>query len=311
MPGGADGQFGFITEVTPGAALTVNKFLPILSEAIKQEIEYMDTQSISARKTLRLTKRGTSTVSGTVSIELPNTTLATLLKHMFGTITTTGAGPFTHTATPGDLTGDSLTVQVGRPASTGVVHPFTYAGMKIATWSITATVGEIATAELGFLGMTETTVPALAVATQDASWSPFTFRDASLTVAGSASSTVRDVTISGDNKIDGRVRLGSNGVSLQPLEIGVREYTGTVTTDFDNLTDYNRFVNGTEAVLVLRFDNGAQTLTITTNVQFSGETPELSGFDLLAQTLPFRSIHATSDASAITAVLVNSEASAA
>lgn len=308
MPGGADAQVGFVTESTVGTIATPTKFLPFVSESIKANIDYVNTATLSTRRTVRITRRTIKSIEGNVSTELANTTLATLLKHMFGTIATTGAGPYTHTATPGDLTGKSLTVQVGRPSSTSTVHPFTYAGCKIAQWTISSTVGELAMLELSIKGMTETTATGLAVAAFDSTWAPFVFTEASLTVAGSSAATVREVNLSGDNKVEFRHRLGSAN-SLQPLEIGVRDYTGTVTTDFDALTHYNLFINGTESALVLTFNNGTQTLTITMNVQFTGETPEVGGTELLAQALPFRCISSTSDAAAITAVLVNSESS--
>jgi len=310
MPGGADAQVGFVSEVTPGTIVTPTKFLPFRSESIKQNIEYVNTETMSARRTVRITKRTTAGVEGSISTELANTTLATLLKHMFGTVVTTGAGPFVHTATPGDLTGKSMTMQVGRPSSTATIHPFTYAGIKVGGWTISSTVGELAMLELAVKGMTETTATALAVASFDTSWSPFVFTEASLTVAGASAGTVRDVSLSGDNKVEFRHRLGLS-TSLQPLENGVRDYTGTVTTDFDALTHYNLFVAGTQSALVLTFNNGTQSLVFTMNVQFTGETPTVGGFDLLGQPLPFRCISGTSDANAITAVLSNSEASAA
>lgn len=310
MPGGADAQIGFATESVVGTIVTPTKFLPFVSENIKQNIEYLDSQTLSARRTARRTKRGTAGIAGSVTTELANTTLATLLKHMFGTINTTGAGPYTHTASPGDLTGKSMTVQVGRPATTGTVHPFTYAGVKINTWTISASVGAIARLVLGLNGMSETTDTALAVASVDSSWEPFVFTEASLSIAGSSVGTVHEVTLNGDNKQPLRHRLGS-GTSKEPLSTAVRDYSGTITTDFDALTHYALFTGGTQAALVLTFNNGTQSLAITMNVQFAGETPEVGGADLLAQVLPFRCISSTSDAAAITAVLVNSESSAA
>lgn len=310
MPGGAEAQIGWVSESTVGTAVTVTKFLPFRSENIKQNINYLDTQTLSSRLTLRKTKKGTSTVEGGFTTELPNTTLATLLKHAMGSVATTGTGPYTHTFTPGTTTALGLTVQVGRPDASGTVQPFTYAGCKVAEWTINATQGEIATLIVALIGMTETTATALATASYDSSWSPFVFTEASLTVAAGAENSVRELSLTGKNQINPRFRLGS-GTSKNPLGIGVREYTGTVTTDFDGLTDYNRFVNGTEAALVATFNNGTQTLTITSNVQFVGETPEVSGNDLLAQALPFRCLSSTSDAAAITIALVNSESSAA
>ena len=310
MPGGADAQIGWKSESVVGTAVVVDTFQPFRSENLKQNIEYLDTQTISARKVLRLTKPGSKTVEGGITMELANTDIATLLNHMFGAVSTSGAGPYEHEYTPGDLTGQAMTIQVGRPASSGTVHPFTYAGCKIANWTISAAVGEIATLEVGIVGMTETTATALATASYDSTWEPFVFTEASLSIDGTPVGTVRDVSLSGDNAIENRIRLGS-GTSKEPLEIGLRDYSGTITTDFDSLTHYNLFTSGTEAAMVLTFDNGTDDLVITSNIQLVGETPEVSGFDLLAQNLPYRCISSTSDAAAITAVLTNSEASAA
>ena len=310
MSGGADAQIGWKSESTPGTAVVVDTFQPFVSENIKQNIEYLDTATISARKVLRLTKQGSKMVEGGFSMELPNQDVAVLMKHMFGGVSTTGAGPYVHTYTPDALEGDALTVQVGRPASTGTVHPFTYAGCKISEWTIAASVGQIATLDCSVVGMTETTGTALASASYASDWEPFVFTEASLSITGSSVATVRDVTLSGNNAIERRVRLGS-ATSVQPLEIGLRSYTGTITTDFDDLTHYGLFTAGTETALVLTFDNGTDDLEITCNIQFTGETPEVGGFDLLGQSLPFRCISSTSDAAAITAVLTNGEASAA
>lgn len=310
MPGGADAQIGWVSEVTPGTAVTVTKFMPFVSESVKNNTDFLRTQTLSARRTSRYARVGTKSVSGGIAMELPNTTIATFLKHVFGTVGTSGAGPYTHTFTPADLTSDSLTVQIGRPATSGTVHPFTYAGMKVQTWEIGCNTGEIATLNANFIGMSETTATALATASYDATWAPFIFTEASLTIGGVAQTTVKSATIGGDNKIQLRHRLGS-ATSKEPLENGPRDFTGTIVTDFDSLTLYNLFVAGTQSALVLTFNNGTQSLVFTCNILFSGETPSVGGYDLLEQSLPYECISATSDAAAITAVLINSESSAA
>jgi hypothetical protein len=155
VAGGASGQVGYKTESVVGTAVTVDTFIPIVSENIKNNKAYLDSKTISARQTLRMTKPGAQQVEGGITTELPNRPMATLLTHMFGTVATTGAGPYTHTATPGSTTGKTLTIQVGRPATTDTVHPFTYAGSKINQWTIACTQGEIASLELGIVAMSE------------------------------------------------------------------------------------------------------------------------------------------------------------
>jgi hypothetical protein len=306
MSGGADAQIGFKSETTPGTLVVVDQFPPFKSEGLAQVINYLDTETISARHTLSVTKQGTKEVGGPVSFELANVDLATLLTHMMGTVVTTGAGPYEHVATPGSLVGKSMSWQVGRPSSDGTVNPFDYAGCKVGSWTISADVGSIATMDLDLVGMTEATDGSLATASYDTAWEPFVFTEASLTLAGSAIGTVRSLSVTGDNAIERRVRLGS-GTSKEPLQIGRRPYTGTVSMDFDGLTEYAKYVAGTQVALVALFDNGTDTLTITANVQYTGDTPTVGGQELLEQTLPFRCLSATSDATAITLTLSNTE----
>lgn len=310
-PSGADGQVGFASEVTPGTAVVVDQFVPIKSESLMNEITYLDTETISARKVLRLTKRGMNAISGDVTTELANTTIATLMRHAFGTVVTdaTNDPVFEHTFTPGNLTGEAMTVQVGRPAIDSTIHPFTYAGCKVQSWQLSCQVEQIAELVLTLIGMSETTGTALATASYDADWEPFTFVEGSVLVDATEVATVKSFNLSGSNAVEHRHRVGSAD-SREPLESGLREYTGEIVSDFDDLTHYELYTSNTPTTVVLTFDNGTDTLVITMNVQFTGETPTIDGFELLEQTLPFRCISPVSDADAITAVLTNGESSA-
>src|SRR5687767_10142312 len=102
-PSGIAGQIGFKSETTWGTAVTVDKFHPgLLNESIKQDIARIESQGIRAgRRVSHTWKAGAKTVGGDIAIELFNVPMATLLSHMFGTVNTTGSGPYTHTATPG------------------------------------------------------------------------------------------------------------------------------------------------------------------------------------------------------------------
>jgi hypothetical protein len=74
------------------------------------------------------------------------------------------------------------------------------------------------------------------------------------------------------------------------------------------LTALNRFINGTEAALVLTFNAGASAqTTFTMNVRFDGEDPDL-GAELLEQPLSFKAVSSTSDAAALTVAVVNADA---
>lgn len=307
-PHGVAGQFGYASETSPGTPVTVDTFLPINSELIEQKIEQLESEGVRAgRLVLASTKQGQRTISGDIDLELWNTDIATLWHHAFGAVSvTTNSGQWDYTFTPGDLTGKSLTIQVGRPDQSGTVHPFTWAGCKVSEWTLSSDVGEIATLSLGIIGMSETNGTALASASYDSGLEPFTFVEGAISIDGSTNGHVQSFEITGDNAIEERFRLGSD-LSKEPLENGMREYTGTMTVDFDSLTAYNKYLAGDQVALVLTFDNGTEQLQLTLNVRYDGASPELGGVELLDQDVPFKAWHSTNDSAAITAVLTNAE----
>lgn len=310
-PHGIAGQFGYKTETVVGTAVVVDTFVPILSEGMAANNERIESKGlIAGRLVTAKWKAGQKLYSGSMEFELWNLSIAALLLHMFGTVTTSGTTPnFTHTYIPGSLLGKSFTAQVGRPDIAGTVQPFTWAGCKIDKWKIGAKVGDIATMSLDTVAMTELTTTALATASYAAGLMPFVFTEASLSIAGTPVATVKDLELTGDNALKERVRLGA-ATSREHIGTDFREYGGQLTADFESLTAYARIAAGTEAALVAAFTNGTETLTITENVRFDGDSPSLSGPDVLEQPLKFKAVSATSDAAAITAVLLNADVQA-
>lgn len=310
-PHGIAGQFGYKTESVVGTGVTVTKFLPILSESIKNNTERIESKGMRAgRRVVSTWKAGRQVIGGGLELELWNLDVAVLWKHIFGGVTTTGAGPYTHTYSPADLTGDSMTIQIGRPDIAGTVQPFTYAGCKVRSWSLKASAGDIATLSLDVSAMSEATGTALATASYDASLAPFVFTEASLSIAGSAVGTVKNMTLTGNNALGERFRLGS-ATAKESLETDVREYMVDAVADFEGLTHYARIAAGTEVAVVATYSNGTQSMTITMNCRTDGDTPVLSGPDVLEQPLKLKCVSGTSDAAAITAVLINGESTAA
>jgi len=375
---GMDAQIGYALESTVGTPVTVTAFLPLISETLMQDKTRLESAGIIAGRRVLTSDQwngGNVTVSGSVQHELYNRGLGKLFTAMFGAVSTTGSGPYTHTFTPGDLTGDALTVQVGRPATNGTTYPFTYAGMKVSSWEIACSAGEIATLGLDLIGQREfayrtvtdgvttsgstaissataafstddvgkpisgTGIPsgatiasvtsataavlsanatasgtgvtftlgiALASASYPANIKPLKFNHAAVTIGGS-SVNVKSLSISGNNTLNSDRRfLGSQFIS-EPLEAGLREYSGTLDIEFTDLTQYTRFVAGTEAAMVASFTSGTDSVTITTNVRIDGSTPQVGGAEILSQSLPFKCVASSTDASAITVELVNGD----
>lgn len=299
------GQVGWKREVTWGTAVTVDTFMPVVSSNLSVDEGWMRPKGIrAARRTRNLATLGARKVSGSVNMEFPNTSIASLLKDMFGAVNTTGAGPYTHTFTPGTAD-ESLTLQTGITDAAGTVQPFTASGVKLDSWELSANVGEFAMLSFDWTGKDIVTATALASASYASTLVPFTFVQASLTVNGSAVASARKVSLkAAKNLRNDRFVLGSRNI-LQQLEEERFDFTGTIEADFDSLTIYNLQVAGTAVALVVTLSNGTDSLTVTANIQVFGDAPNLDQPGLEPQTINFEVGHGTTDATAITAVLIS------
>lgn len=305
------GQVGFISQPVWGTPGTPDKFVPVLASNLTVDEGLMRPKGIkAARRTLPVARLGSKNVSGQVRLELPPITLATLLKHMFGTVNTTGAGPYVHTASPGSQIGanKSFTLQVGINDITDTVRPFTADSCKINQWELSAQVGEFAQLSLDWVGRDVVTATALATASYTSGVSsPFTFVEASVSVAGSSVATARAMTLRGAKNLKADRHVLGSRLILEQLEQQPFEFSGSITCDFESLTQYAAAAAATEVAIVETFSNGTQSLVITMNGQLMNVAPSLTSNGLEEQTLNFEVGHATSDASAITAVLTNSD----
>lgn len=390
LKSGLNAQLGFEAEVTVGTPITPTVFVPFISETLALQVARIESAGIIAGRRLLASQQwseGNATVGGDIQLELYDRSIGKLFKAMFGGLATTGSGPYTHTFTPGELTGNSLTVQVGRPnVATGTVDPYTYTGCKVDSWALGLKAGQIATLgvtlagrqELGLrsvadgvttsgsatctsatLALTQSDVGrpvsssvsaipaasyigtvvnattftlsssptsnvsvnatattatntftvgvALASASFASSIAPMTFLGASVSLGGSTYRTT-DLTLAGKNNLNTARQFIGDQYRDESLEAGLREYSGTISSEYIDPTAYRRFVTASEAALVISLAKGSSTCTITCNVRFDGTTPNVSGPGIIPQSLPFKVVGTSSDALGITAVLVNGDA---
>lgn len=306
------GQLMIVDEVTYGTFVAPTRGFEFTGEGpVALDREIIDSMGIRAGRRIQSRfAQGVQRIEGDITMELAPQGFGLWLKHIFGGVATTGSGPYVHTFTPGDLTGKSLTVQIGRPDVGGTVRAFSYLGCKVTEAELSAQVNEYAELTVSLYGAHEDTSQSLAVASYPASLSPFVFTQGVLSVAGT-NTDVRNFTLNIDNAlITDRhfIRATTPERPKEPLEGGFRQVTGSFEADFTSLTDYNRYVNATQAALVLTFTQAPHSLVITMNVRFDGSTPGINSLDeIVAQTMEFKAISATSDAAAITAVLTNAD----
>lgn len=380
IPSGLSTQVGYIKETAVGTAVTPTTFVPLIDTSLTMERERVESEGVIAGRRVLTSNQwngGPDTVSGDVQHELYTNGLGVLFEAMFGSVSTSGSSTYTHTFTPGSLSGSALTVQIARAAVDGTLYPFTYSGCKVASWEIGCEADAIATLGLTLVGMNSqvgsrvvadgvttnastaitsataafanrdvgksisgTGIPAgatiasvtsataavlsaaataagsgvsftiglpAATASYPSTQKPLKFNHGTITIAGLPAS-VKSLKLAGDNGLaDDRRFIGRTKIK-EPLEVNLREYTGSLDVEFENLGLRELFLNGTEAALVVDFTSGADKVTITANVRFDSNAVTGSGKDINMQSVPFKCIASSTDASAITAVLVNTDA---
>jgi len=301
MASGLQAQIMYGEESTPGTRVDGSVTVPLISESLAHERERLESEGIIPGHSILSADQwngGPVTVGGDIQHELFTSGIDVLLKHMFGSQTNTGVGPYTHVYKPttGTIDGKALSIQVGRPGVAGTVHPFDFAGCKITQWEIACAAGEIATLGLTVVGQTVVVNQTLGTPTYTAAGSkPFKFTHGAVSLGGSTVN-VTNATVSGDNglKTDRRfLSATAGGAIAEPLEAGRREYAGTLTGEFNDLTQYNRFVSGAEVALVLSFTAGSASLTIAGNVRYDGAGGMVGGTDILTEDIPIKFVRTT------------------
>lgn len=311
MSAGLFGQMGFKTEVTWATPVTVDKFHGgYLSDNPVREQPPLVSQGIRAgRRMPTCVSPGKRTVRGPFKLELAPAPLASLSRHMLGTINTTGVDPYTHAGSIGPLNGKSFTTQVGVPGTGGVVHPLTFFGCKLPGWAVKAAAGAIATLDLDVSAKDYVTGTALAAASYATSSCPFTFVHGSVSVDGDLLAEVKSFELAVQRPLRIEHYTGSLLIAEQ-LEMGRAEGRVKVETEFADLTIHD--LGNTTVAVILAFDNGAgETLEITTNAFVEPTTPVITGVDGLSSFNISSLCHGSTDAAALGWELVNHEASAA
>ena len=188
---------------------------------------------------------------------------------------------------------------IGKPISgTGIPAGATIASITSATAAVLSAAATATGASVTFtIGI------ALATASYTAATKPLKFAHGSVTIGGAAVK-VKKAVLTGNNGLNvDRFFLGSDLVE-EPLEVALRNYTAELDVEFADLTQYRRYLNGTEHAVVLTFTSGTTfSLVITTNVRFDGKTPEVGSTEIVPQMLPLKCVASGADSTAISIAL--------
>ena len=250
--GNMDFQLGVKTESSVGTAVVVDRFFEYDSESIAESYGRTEGDPLRVGSSFVRSDRFTPYISGaagTINMAVMTKGFGWWLAHMLGGTATSGPtdSAYTHTGTEGSLYGKSFTCQVNRPFHpSGTNQAFTYAGCKVASWTLSNSVDSNLMAELNIDAASVATATSLASASYPTGMDNFTWAGGVVTIGGS-SYDVTEFSVSGDNglNVDRRQIRGNTAKKEQTSHR--REASFSISADFDSLTQRNRAASVTRA----------------------------------------------------------------
>lgn len=299
---GLASQVGAAKETTYGTRVVPAKFFEFESESLALDKNYINSRGLRAGRTFQRSSRRVATVrtaGGAVRMEVPTQGFGFWLDLLHGNAVTpvqqgaTAAYKQTHDLGTTDPS-KSATIQVGRPDSGGTVRPFDYLGCMVTGWQLACEVGGFLTAQFTLDGRDEKTDQSLAVASYPSGLRSFNFTQGEVRIGGSVVAVVNSFTLSGGiaRKVD-RHFFGSSGLKSKPIQNDYSTAEAGLNCEFAGMTEYNHFVNGDIAEVILDFQgetiegaNKEQLKVTLSAAGFNGETPNVDGPDMLSLDVP-------------------------
>ena len=279
-------QLGTKNETTYGTAVTVDRFVPFLSESIQPETFRTRTPGLRANKRTARTDEYVAGITGYAgSIELPVESLGfgIWLARSLGQVATSGptGGAYQHVGTiDPDACLPSFTMQVNRPFApcAATDQAFTWEGGQVSSGELNVSVDEVVKFSAEIIAEDGTTGTSLAAASYPAG-EPLAWSKASLTVGGTTVPVTSFSLKCNNNLKTDRHYLQNSARRSQASRDDFPEVTVEFEADFGSLTQYNRFVAetaaGTRAALVF----AATSVTAITTGVFPGVSVSLPAVD--------------------------------
>jgi hypothetical protein len=315
---GAKGFIGFGPETTWGTAVTPTRYIEFLSESLKRNQSGVVSNGIQPYRGATAYKRTTIAPGGDIAFEMCPEDVPTLIYHVLGGASTSGSSIYTHTLKPAVSLPTGLTFEIDRD-----VAYFIYEGSKINTFSMSFAPNEIITGSASVISENETgTIGASGNTPSYSSAEPFTGIQAAveIDVDGGNNSYASQGVMAADFSISndifaGKYELGGN--KRAALMEQKRSVTGKLNIEFDDLTLYNLFVNGTSTSLRITLTSDQlisgstyHSMTIVfPKIVYTGETPVMGGPGIITVDCPFTALYTSAALPEIIVTVVNSQSS--
>ena len=290
-------------ESTYGTAVAPTRAYEGKSDTFSREVEFIQSQGFRRDlQTIRSDRDDTISLGATGSLELDvmDKGLGLLLQNALGTASiaqqgATAAYLQTH-ATSDSLPTGSYTIQASRVDNSGTMRTFTYEGSQITGWNVTQDLSAATVMTFEFDSENEQTSTGEATPAYVSSTDPYVFTEAAIEIDDSAITSFTSFSLDADlgAKTDRRFIQGS-ATKGQPKRGSVPSYTGSISGEFADLTQYAAFVAGTTFKLEFICTKGTAIAgayypffhVTMPACKWTGSTPVASLDDLSQIELPF------------------------
>lgn len=231
--------------------------LPRTSFGLQPNQNEIDSEVIRSGRGSSESMLGNKSPAGPIATEIGAQSIGKMLKHLLGTVVTTGSGPYEHTITPGALPpGFTAELDHGTELS-GVGRFMRYIGCKIASAELTfpqegpATISMTVSAKED--SPSDTTMDA---SPDDHGHVSFSMFEASIKENNVTIGEVQQVTTNVENNLDeSNYTIGSGGTKRDAKE-GRVKVGGQVQAAFESLDLYNKARNRTETSIEIVLQKG-------------------------------------------------------
>lgn len=260
MPGyGFTGHIGFARETTWGTPVAVasGDYIEALSESLTLDIERFDTDNIVARYSEPDDHAGLRRLAGELVFAARPLHLGHFFKNALGRVvsrTVVLSGFLWETAYEPNIAEDgannplpSTTLEIFRDVTSAHRYAgvqFTKFGLAIEPNQDLRVTAELIAKTTSVIAKTTPTYPSTAT-------SPFTFDTTSVQLAGAAVDVVEALAIDFDSQLEGIPALNNTAEVARVRRRGPQLVRVSGTFGFENLTDYERFVQQSEAALTV------------------------------------------------------------
>lgn len=295
---------GLGVESTYATSVAPTLFFECFNENVKFD-PVDEEQALIRSPHIAKIKRLGGVVRGDIEIALGYQEAAHLLYGILGSVTTSGAGPYTHTSpgTQGITKRPSWTLEIGRD---NTPRTFRYDGMIIVGLALAIAPDQQVRATVSFVGSDETKG---VVATPSYTTDDMLPSHCTVTIDAASQETMA-VNINIARPVDERLQLGQSVFTTQPPDSGPFNVAGDFTIrDEANLTNYAKFYAANDVDLTFLADSGnPETLTLNMNkARLKQATPNVDGQAMSEATYEFVSYLDTVATGSIQSVTINDE----